>query len=51
MITREAQSATVGVLFMKRALSFEMTRGDFRHVPPYDERFGVKFGPIRTVEF
>lgn len=51
VITRGAQRATVGILFMKRAVSYEMTRCDFRHVTPYDERFGVKFGPIRTIDF
>jgi len=51
VITRGAQQATVGILFMKRAVSYEMKRGNFRHVTPYDERFGVRFGPIRTIEF
>ncbi|MFT3867579.1 MAG: hypothetical protein QM715_03670 [Nibricoccus sp.] len=26
-------------------------RTDFRHVTPYDERFGVKFGTLRTLQF
>ncbi len=26
-------------------------RSDHKHVTPYDERFGVKIGPIRTIEF
>jgi hypothetical protein len=51
VITRETQQATVRVLFVKRLLKFEMRRGDFRHVTPYDERFGVKLGPIRTIQF
>ncbi len=51
VISQASQSATVGILFMKRRVSLEMTRGDFRHVTPYDERFGVKFGPLRTIEF
>jgi hypothetical protein len=51
VIARATQEATVGLLFMKRKISLEMTRGDFRHVTPYDERFGVKFGPIRVIDF
>jgi hypothetical protein len=26
-------------------------RSDFKHVTPYDERFGVRIGPLRTIEF
>ena len=51
VITRETQRATVRVLFVKRVLSFEMVRSDFRRVTPYDERFGVRLGPIRTIQF
>jgi hypothetical protein len=28
----------------------EAVRTDVKHVTPYDERFGVKLGPIRTIE-
>jgi hypothetical protein len=51
VITKETQRATVRILFVKRVLSFEMERNGFRRVAPYDERFGVKFGPIRTIQF
>jgi len=51
VITRGTQRATVSILFVKRGVAFEMKRGDFRHVTPYDERFGVRFGPLRTIEF
>jgi hypothetical protein len=51
VITRETQQATVRLLFMKRLLKYEMSRGDFRRVTPFDERFGVKLGPIRTIQF
>jgi len=50
-ITKETQHATIGVLFVKRVVSAEVTRTDLKHVTPYDERFGVKFGPIRTIQF
>ncbi len=51
VITRETQRATVTILFVKRLLKLEMKRTDFRRVTPYDERFGVKVGPIRTLQF
>lgn len=51
VITGETQRASVRILFVKRELSFEMRRSDFRRVTPYDDRFGVKVGPIRTIQF
>jgi len=51
VITRETQRASVSILFVRRELSFEMRRSDFRRVTPYDDRFGVKVGPIRTIQF
>jgi hypothetical protein len=51
VITTATQRGTLGFLFMKRVVTFELRRGEFRHVTPYDERFGVKLGPLRTVEF
>ncbi|HXQ80711.1 MAG TPA: hypothetical protein VN775_05335 [Opitutaceae bacterium] len=51
VITRETERANIRILFVKRAVSFQMERSDFRRVTPYDERFGVKVGPIRTVQF
>ena len=51
VITKETQQATVRILFVKRVLKFAMKRSDFKRVTPYDERFGVKLGPIRTIQF
>jgi len=51
VITRESQQATVRILFVKRLLKIEVKRSDFTRVTPYDERFGVKIGPIRTIQF
>jgi hypothetical protein len=51
VITRETQQANVSILFVKRLLKFEMKRTDFRRVTPYDDRFGVRLGPIRTIQF
>jgi len=51
VITRETQHANVRILFVRRALGFELARRDFQRVTPYDERFHVKLGPVRTIQF
>ncbi len=51
VITRETEQATVRILFVRRVVGFAMRRDGFRRVTPYDERFGVKVGPLRTLEF
>jgi hypothetical protein len=51
VITRETEQATVRILFVRRVVGFAMRREGFRRVTPYDERFGVKVGPLRTLEF
>jgi hypothetical protein len=46
-----SSKATVSVLFGKpRQLHDEGVRTELKHVTPYDERFGVKVGPMRTIE-
>jgi len=41
----------LSLLFGKdHAMHNESERTDLRHVTPYDERFGVKLGPMRTME-
>ena len=41
----------VSVLFVPLGRSYEQVRGDFKHVRPFDERFGVKIGPIKALDF
>ena len=43
--------ATATVLFMKFGGSFEVKRTDFQRVKPYGERFGVKIGPLKALDF
>lgn len=50
VITHIAQTARVKVLFFGRPIAFELSRSGFRRVTPYDERFGVKFGPLRSID-
>jgi hypothetical protein len=51
VITSESEQATVRLLFVKRVLKVEVRRTGFARVTPYDDRFGVKVGPLRTIEF
>ena len=37
--------------FKKREGGHEMVRSDFKRVTPYRDRFGVKVGPMRTIDF
>jgi hypothetical protein len=46
-----SSKATVNILFGRaRELHDEGVRAELKHVTPYDERFGVKVGPMRTIE-
>jgi citrate lyase beta subunit len=43
--------AKVAVLFGAFDVHQEITRTDFKPVKPYDERFSVKAGPLKTLGF
>ena len=46
-----SQQATIKILFGKpQTVHDESLRTDVKHVTPYDERFGVKIGTMRTIE-
>lgn len=46
-----SSKATVSILFGKaRELQDEGVRTELKQVTPYNERFGVKVGPMRTIE-
>lgn len=48
---KTSQQATIRILFGKpHTVHDESLRTDVTHVTPYDERFGVKIGPMRTIE-
>lgn len=51
VITHLAQTAKLKVLFFRRPIAFELWRSGFARVTPYDERFGVKVGPLRSIDF
>jgi hypothetical protein len=33
------------------ARTYEASRGDFKRVKPYDERFSVQIGPLKAIDF
>lgn len=43
--------ATATVLFLKFGGSFDVKRTQFERVKPYGERFGVKIGPMKALDF
>ena len=52
VLTKAIAYAHVRILFGKEhVMHNEMVRVELRHVTPYDERFGVKMGTTRTIEF
>jgi hypothetical protein len=51
VIMVEHEQATVRILFVKRVLRVEVRRSTFERVTPYDQRFGVRVGPLRTLDF
>ena len=52
VLTKAIAEGRVRILFGKEhVMRNEMVRTELRHVTPYDERFGVKMGATRTIEF
>jgi hypothetical protein len=50
--TKMTAKGDVALFFGKdHEISSENVRTDVRHVTPYDERFGVKIGEMKTIEF
>lgn len=45
------EHSAASAFFRKREGGHESTRTDFKRVKPYRERFGVKFGTLRTIDF
>jgi hypothetical protein len=48
---RMSGDATASILFVKFGGGFEAKRVDFVRVKPYGERFGVKIGPLKALDF
>ena len=39
------------VMFIKFSGRFDVKRTDFQRVKPYSEKFGVKIGPLKALDF
>ena len=42
---------TVSVMFVKFGGAFDVKRTEFQRVKPYSEKFGVKIGPLKALDF
>jgi hypothetical protein len=51
VMTSMSGEGTATVLFIKFGGSFDVKRTDFRRVKPYSERFGVKIGSLKALDF
>lgn len=51
VVTRMTGNFDFSVLFMSGNGVFTNTRTEYRRVKPYDERFEVKLGPLKTLDF
>lgn len=50
-VTAIAADGRASVLFVPVGGRMAMTRADFKRVTPYDERFEVKLGPLKALDF
>ena len=50
-ITAIHGGGTGSVFFVKVGATFDVTRTDFKRVKPYNDRFQVKIGPMKTIDF
>jgi hypothetical protein len=51
VLTSLTGDMAVSVFFLKQGGTFEQKRTDFQHVKPFNERFGVKIGPLKALPF
>ena len=51
VLSRIAADFSASVLFVPVDQVVQQTRSDFKRVTPYDERFNVKLGPLKTIDF
>ncbi|MDB6127821.1 MAG: hypothetical protein JWM35_1717 [Verrucomicrobia bacterium] len=48
---RLAGDASATVMFVKLGANFDLARTELKRVKPYSERFGVKIGPLKALDF
>jgi hypothetical protein len=50
-VTRIVGEGRATILLVPVGAKAEVKRSDFKRVTPYDERFNVKIGPLKTIDF
>ncbi|MDB6167226.1 MAG: hypothetical protein JWM88_90 [Verrucomicrobia bacterium] len=50
-LTKVTGDGTASLMFVRLGASFDLVRTDFKRVKPYSERFGVKIGPLKALNF
>jgi hypothetical protein len=50
-VSRVELNGTASILFVPVGAGATVTRSDIRRVTPYDERFQVQIGPLKTIDF
>jgi hypothetical protein len=51
LMTAFRGAGSFSLLFFSMNGNIEVTRTDIRHVTPYDERLGVRIGPLKALDF
>lgn len=51
VVTAASGQGLASVMFIKFGGSFGLKRSDYQRVKPYSERFGVKIGPLKALDF
>ncbi len=50
-VTTIQAGGTASVFFVTVGGAYDLTRTDFKRVTPYNDRFRVKLGPLKTIDF
>lgn len=50
-MTSASGGGAISVIFIRFGGTFEVKRTEFQRVKPYSERFGVKIGPMKALDF
>ncbi len=51
VVTAASGQGLVSIMFIKFGGSFDLKRSAYQRVKPYSERFGVKIGPMKALDF
>jgi hypothetical protein len=51
VLTKLTGDGTASLMFIRFSAVFDLVRSEFKRVKPYSERFGVKIGPLKALDF